>query len=155
MAAKLIFQRFSSPAHLGANKTHHSVWLLSFEFSSVITKVLPKVLSVLVLPQWIPMVPGKCRAAAEEGTVVFPVGLGYSFSIFFKCLPHNPAFWPWNSRLRLFSSAPIPSQLPFLGQAADNGACCVISQALLLGLPTTVCNFLLISHILSCCCLDC
>lgn len=51
VAAKLISQRFTSPAHLGANKTHHSVWLLSFEFSSVITKLLPKVLSVLVLPQ--------------------------------------------------------------------------------------------------------
>lgn len=65
MAAKLISPRFTSPAHLGANKTHHSVWLLSFESSSVITKLLPKVLSVLALPQWIPIASGKCRTAAK------------------------------------------------------------------------------------------
>lgn len=65
VATKLISRRFTSPAHLGANKTQHRVWLLSFEFSSVITELLPKVLSVLVLPQWIPMVSGKCRAAAK------------------------------------------------------------------------------------------
>lgn len=82
------------------------------------------------------------------------VGSGHSVSSFFKHLSHKPAFWPWKSWLRLFSSAPIPSQLPFLGQAADNGMCCVTPRVLLKGLPTTICNFLLTNHILLCCCLD-
>ena len=111
VAAKLICWSFTSPAHLGANKTHHSVWRLSFEFSSVITKLLPKVLSVLVLPQRIPILSGKCRAAAKKIRVdhMLRVVWRYFISIFFKCSSHKPAFWPQKSRLRLFRNAPFPA----------------------------------------------
>lgn len=45
------FPKDSPHLHIWELIKHISVWLLSFEFSSVITKLLPKVLSVLVLPQ--------------------------------------------------------------------------------------------------------
>lgn len=124
MAAKLISQRFTSPAHLGANKTHQCLaavlWIL-FSHYKTAAKSTKCPCATTVNTNGTREAQGSSRAGES---CVLPVALGYSGSSSFKCFPHKPALWPWNSWLRLFRSAPVPSQLLFLGQAAGKSVLC-------------------------------